>query len=44
VESVKEWQSQMQHSSLLVIDGDAWHAAAAYPEQCAIAAIEFLEQ
>ena len=44
VESVKEWQTQMQQSSLLVIDGDAWHAAAAYPEQCAIAAKQFLEQ
>ena len=43
VESVREWQTQMQQSSLVVIDGDAWHAAAAYPEQCASAAKEFLE-
>ena len=42
VQSVEEWQSKMHQSSLLVVEGDAWHAAAAYPDICANAAIEFL--
>ena len=42
VESVKEWQSRMSASQLLVIEGDAWHAAAAYPDQCATASLAFL--
>ena len=44
VQSVEEWQSQMHQSSLLVIEGDAWHAAAAYPDECAEAAKDFLSQ
>ena len=42
VQSVEEWQRKMHHSSLLVVEGDAWHAAAAYPDICASAANEFL--
>jgi pimeloyl-ACP methyl ester carboxylesterase len=42
VQSVEEWQRKMHHSSLLVVEGDAWHAAAAYPDICANAAIEFI--
>lgn len=42
VDSVKAWQSRMKDSELLVIEGDAWHAAAAYPDTCARAAREFL--
>jgi 3-oxoadipate enol-lactonase len=43
VDSVKEWQSRLAQSELLVLEGDAWHAAAAYPDACAQAAAAFLE-
>ena len=42
VASVKEWQSQIRGSQLLVLESDAWHAAAALPDACAKAAAEFL--
>ena len=42
VDSVKAWQQKLAQSELLVIDGDAWHAAGAYPDVCASAAIKFL--
>jgi 3-oxoadipate enol-lactonase len=42
VDSVKAWQQKLAKSELLVIDGDAWHAAGAYPDVCAKAAAEFL--
>jgi pimeloyl-ACP methyl ester carboxylesterase len=42
VDSVKAWQQKLALSELLVIDGDAWHAAGAYPDVCAKAAAEFL--
>jgi pimeloyl-ACP methyl ester carboxylesterase len=42
VDSVKAWQQKLARSELLVIDGDAWHAAGAYPDQCAKAAAGFL--
>jgi 3-oxoadipate enol-lactonase len=42
VDSVKAWQQKLARSELLVIDGDAWHAAGAYPDVCAKAAAEFL--
>jgi pimeloyl-ACP methyl ester carboxylesterase len=35
VQSVEEWQQKMHNSQLLVVEGDAWHAAAAYPDICA---------
>jgi len=44
VEGVKAWQGRMADSELLVIEGDAWHAAAAYPDVCARAAREFLSR
>jgi pimeloyl-ACP methyl ester carboxylesterase len=44
VDSVKAWQGRMADSELLVIEGDAWHAAAAYPDVCASAAREFLSR
>jgi len=44
VKSVEDWQKKMHQSSLLVIEGNAWHAAAAYPDQCAKAAKEFLKK
>lgn len=42
VDSVKAWQQKLAQSELLVIDGDAWHAAGAYPDVCAKAAVDFL--
>jgi pimeloyl-ACP methyl ester carboxylesterase len=42
VDSVKAWQQKLARSELLVIDGDAWHAAGAYPDVCAKAAAEFI--
>lgn len=42
VDSVKAWQEQLPRSELVVIDGDAWHAAAAYPDRCAEDALRFL--
>jgi pimeloyl-ACP methyl ester carboxylesterase len=42
VDSVKGWQQKLARSELLVIDGDAWHAAGAYPDVCAKAAAEFI--
>jgi pimeloyl-ACP methyl ester carboxylesterase len=42
VDSVKAWQQKLAQSELMVIDGDAWHAAGAYPDICAQAAVEFL--
>jgi pimeloyl-ACP methyl ester carboxylesterase len=42
VDSVKAWQQKLGLSELLVIDGDAWHAAGAYPDVCAKAAMGFL--
>ena len=42
VDSVKAWQQKLKRSELMVIDGDAWHAAGAYPDVCAKAAAEFL--
>jgi pimeloyl-ACP methyl ester carboxylesterase len=44
VESVKQWQSQIRGSKLLVLESDAWHAAAALPDACAQAAADFLAQ
>lgn len=44
VESVKAWQGRMVDSELLVVEGDAWHAAAAYPDVCASACRDFLER
>ena len=44
VGSVKEWQQALPHSELVVIEGDAWHAAGAYPDRCGKAAAEFLSR
>ena len=43
VDSVKAWQKRIKGSQLLVLEGDAWHAAGAYPDRCAQAALKFLE-
>jgi hypothetical protein len=42
VDTVKEWQQALPRSELMVIEGDAWHAAGAYPDVCAEAAAAFL--
>lgn len=44
VESVKAWHATMKNSSLRVIEGDAWHAAGAYPELCASMCLDFMDQ
>lgn len=43
VDSVKAWQSRIKSSQLVVLEGDAWHAAGAYPDRCAQATLSFLE-
>lgn len=42
IEGVKAWQETMPNSRLMVIEGDAWHPAGAYPDDCAQAAVRFL--
>ena len=42
IEGVKAWQEQMPRSRLMVIEGDAWHPAGAYPDVCGTAAVGFL--
>lgn len=44
VDSVKQWQNKLAQSELLVLEGDAWHAAAAYPDACAQAAAAFFDR
>ena len=44
VDSVKAWQQKLAQSELMVIDGDASHAAGAYPDVCGKAAAEFLQR
>ena len=43
VDSYKEWQSKIPDSRLIVLDSDAWHAAGAMPDECAMAAREFID-
>jgi 3-oxoadipate enol-lactonase len=35
VDSYHEWQPKIKSSHLEIIKGDAWHAAGAYPDECA---------
>ncbi len=42
LDSVKAWQQRIERSELLVLEGDAWHAAGAYPDRCAQAALDFI--
>ena len=44
VDSVREWQQKLPRSELVVLEGDAWHAAGAYPDACAREAARFLRQ
>jgi len=43
-DSYKEWQPRVRNSRLLTIDGDAWHAAGAYPDRCAEETLKFIER
>jgi len=40
---VKAWQEKMCNAQLMVIEGDAWHPAGAYPDICGPAALQFLQ-
>lgn len=42
IDEVKEWQEKMLNAELFVVDGDAWHPAAAYPKICARKATDWL--
>jgi len=42
VDGVKAWVAGVSSARLLVMEGDAWHAAGAYPDACAKATLEFL--
>ena len=44
VDSVKAWQEKLPDSKLMVIQGDAWAPAAAYPDICGPAAARFLSK
>lgn len=43
IESVKSWQQRIRQSQLVVLEGDAWHAAGAYPDRCAQEALRFID-
>ncbi len=42
IDSVKAWQHRISRSQLIVLEGDAWHAAGAYPDRCAQEAVKFI--
>jgi 3-oxoadipate enol-lactonase len=44
VEVVRRWQQQIPNSELLILPGDSYHIAAAVPDQCARAALAFIER
>lgn len=43
VDSYKEWTATIANARLIVLDSDAWHAAGALPDECAKAALEFID-
>ena len=43
IDSVKAWQQRIRQSQLVILEGDAWHAAGAYPDRCAQEAVQFIE-
>jgi pimeloyl-ACP methyl ester carboxylesterase len=43
VETVREWQMQIPNARLLVLPSNAYHLAAAHPEECAMATLRFIE-
>ncbi|MBI3938981.1 MAG: alpha/beta hydrolase [Betaproteobacteria bacterium] len=42
VDTVREWQSRIPRSELLVLPGDSYHVAATAPDRCAQATVEFI--
>jgi len=44
LDSYREWQPKIKNSEFVVIEGDAWHAAGAYPDVCAQKTREFIER
>ena len=44
VDGVKAWVSGVKSAQLIVMEGDAWHAAGAYPDRCAEASLKFLAE
>lgn len=44
VETVREWQSRIPHSELLVLPGDSYHVAAARPDETAEKVLEFIRR
>jgi pimeloyl-ACP methyl ester carboxylesterase len=42
VDSVRAWHATIPESQLHVIEGDAWHAAGAYPDECSRIVKNFL--
>ena len=42
-DSYSEWQPRIRNSRLLTMEGDAWHAAGAYPDRCAQEARAFID-
>jgi len=44
VEVVREWQSIIPNSELLVLPGDSYHVAAAEPDMCAEHVLEFIQR
>ena len=44
VDVVREWQSQIPDSELLVMPGDSYHVAAAEPDVCAEKVLEFIQR
>lgn len=43
VDSYREWQPRIRDSRLVTIEGDAWHAAGAYPDRCAEETLKFID-
>ncbi|MBI3917179.1 MAG: alpha/beta hydrolase [Betaproteobacteria bacterium] len=44
VKKVGEWQCKIPRSELLALQGDAYHVAAAVPERCARATLDFIRR
>ena len=42
-DSYREWQPRIRNSRLVTIEGDAWHAAGAYPDRCAKETLAFID-
>jgi 3-oxoadipate enol-lactonase len=42
-DSYSDWQPRIPNSRLLTIEGDAWHAAGAYPDRCARETLAFID-